>query len=151
MPASSIGDLLDRIQEVEISLNRFYARVRDETNDASVKLLTYYLSKHRNHINGIFREFKPDAALSIRKNELEKDILYHPSSALILMDIPAGEITKKQLIKIAICRDSQLIDVYRRLLAQDLSGEAKRFVKCLIQAEEIDILKLTQMSEMEFL
>jgi hypothetical protein len=50
MAIVSIGDILDKAAEFERILEKYYIEIRDNTSNNGVKLLTYYLSRHRRHL-----------------------------------------------------------------------------------------------------
>ena len=50
MAIVSIADLLDRASQFEERLEKYYAAIRDESEDNGVRLLTYYLARHRQHL-----------------------------------------------------------------------------------------------------
>ncbi len=50
MSVTTLGDMLDRIQDFERRLKALYADVRDRKTNDGTRLLTYYLARHRRHV-----------------------------------------------------------------------------------------------------
>ena len=67
MAFESIGDILDKASEFENRLENYYAAIRDESQDNGVRLLTYYFSKHLNHLKKALESFDTDKIGRIRK------------------------------------------------------------------------------------
>ena len=86
MAIVSIGDLLDRAGAFEERLEKYYAALRDASKDDGVRLLTYYLSRHRRHLQGVLKDFSAGEIERIRSVRLKYDIEFHPEKEFHLIE-----------------------------------------------------------------
>ena len=145
MAIVSIRDLFDRAGQFEEHLVEYYAAIRDESQDNGVRLLTYYLSRHRRHLKQALEDFKPEQIRQIKKIKLKYDIEFYPEKEFHLMETPPQEVTGEELLKAAVGYDTELVDLYKGILKQALSTEATELIESLIRVEERDIVMLKKM------
>jgi hypothetical protein len=159
MAIVSIGVLLDRASKFEEQLVKYYAAIRDESQNDGVKLLTYYLSRHRRHLKEVLNDFSREEIERIRRIQLKHDIKFHSkrhhqgnvlSALLHLMITPPRDVKGKELLEAAVGYDAELIELYKGILQQPLSREATTFVESLIRVEERDIVMLKKMLAMDY-
>lgn len=149
MPASTLGDLLDRCTEFEQRLEEFYAEIRDASKDNSVRLLTYYLNRHRWHIPGALSE-RTTAVLQEIRDLPMPDGPADPTESFGLLATPVPEITGKALLNAAINYDSALLDLYSHVRKQKTSEDCKEVMQKLIKSEKKEIGMLKKMLEMHY-
>lgn len=150
MAFESIGDLLDRAGEFETRLERYYAAIRDESQDNGVRLLTYYLSRHRRHLQQALNGLNPGKVGHIRRIKLKYDIDFHLEKAFHLIKTPPCDIKGTELLEAAVSYDEELVKLYKNILQQPLSTEASVFIETLIRVEEKDIVMLKKMIAMDY-
>lgn len=150
MAIVSIGDLLDRASSSENKLERYYASIRDCSRDNGVRLLTYYLARHRKHIQEALDNFSSQEVERIRKIQLKYDIDFNPEREFHLMKTPPEEVEARELLEAAVAYDQQLVDLYKKILEQPMSDEARSVVEALIRIEERDIVMLKKMIAMDY-
>ena len=150
MSIVTFGELLDRAAEFERRLERYYAALRDETEDSGVRLLTYYLSRHRWHLREALESLSPEQVARIREIRLKYDVPFHPESDFHLMKTPSKEVRGRPLLEAAVGYDEQLVKLYKSIIDQPLRDEARGFLEALIRLEEKDIVMLKKMIAMDY-
>ena len=150
MAIASVGDLLDKAAKSEIAIEDYYARLRDETKDEGVRLLTYNFSRHRRHLEDALSSCQPARLKRIRSVLLKHAVEFSPESEHGVLGKPAGDVNGKQLLEAAIQYDEGLAGFYRRILEQPLTGEARELFESLIRVEERDIVMLKKMLAMDY-
>jgi len=142
MAIVSIADLLDRASQFEERLERYYAAIRDESEDNGVRLLTYYLARHRGHLQEAMQNFKAAEISRIKKIRLKYDIEFYPDREFHLMETSPKEVKGPELLEAAVGYDLELVDLYKNILKQTLTKEAAELIESLIKLEEKDIVML---------
>jgi hypothetical protein len=142
MAIVTIEDLLDRARRFEERLTQYYASIRDECQDNGVRLLTYYLARHRKHLDEGLAGFEAKQIARIGKIQLKYDVDFDPARALALMETAPCDVTGQQLLDAAVEYDAMLIDLYKSILKQPLTAEAFSLMESLIRVEERDIVML---------
>lgn len=150
MAIVSIGDLIDRAAEFEKRLEKYYAAIRDESQNDGVGLLTYYLSRHRRHLQHALDEFSPTKISRIRNVKLKYDIEFHSEKDFPLMKTPPQDVKGQELLEAAVGYDTELVSLYKKILQQPLSADAKSLFETLIRIEERDIVMLKKMIAMNY-
>jgi len=142
---SSIGELIDRTNEIEDRLLDYYAGVRDQTSQDRVRLLTYHLRRHHSHLQDTLDRFEKGRGERIRAVGLQNGIGLHPENFVPPMATAPTQIDVHELIDAAIVYDMGLIDLYARTIDQVDSDEAIGFLNTLIGKEQDDIRLLKRM------
>ena len=150
MAYESIGDLLNRAGDFEERLVKYYAALRDESNDSGVRLLTYYLSRHRRHLQNALDDLNPNNIENIRKVKIKYDVDFYPENAFHVLDVPPSELKGKDLLEAAIGYDEELVKLYKAMLENPLSTEVSVFIETLIRVEEREIVMLKKMIAMDY-
>ncbi len=150
MAIVTLGELLDRARSFELRLESFYAEVRDRTPDNGVRLLTYYLSKHRRHQDLVFANFDAGRIASLRKAEFKHAIGFDPEERFRVPVISPDTVTGEMLLQAAGEYDQALINLYRTLLDQPLIDEIKDVLESLLRIEERDLVMLKKMQAMHY-
>ncbi|MEW5816023.1 MAG: hypothetical protein AB1798_11605, partial [Spirochaetota bacterium] len=128
----TIGDLLDRAQQFEERLKTYYASIRDQSRDNGVRLLTYYLSRHRNHLQQAMKDYSSQKIHAIRAVRLKYDINFTPEEEFTLIKTPPQEVRAKELLEAAAEYDSNLITFYKTIHQQPLIDEVRALFESLI-------------------
>lgn len=138
----SIGDILDRAADFEKTLESYYIRIRDNTRDNGVKLLTYYLSRHRRHLNDAFDNMGKEEIQRIRKVKLKYEIDFYLEKEFHPMKKPEREVKGRELLEAAVAYDQKLIELYDKICSQPIPEEAGNVINSLISIERKDIVML---------
>ncbi len=150
MASVTINELLGRARKFEHRLEQFYAKLRDETEDNGVKLLTYYLSRHRDRLERAIESLDPGQLNRIREVRLKVDIPFDPAAEFQISDKPIAEIRGHELLSAAVDHDARLVALYKAILGQPVGEETTRFVEGLVSLEEKDIVMLKKMIAMNY-
>jgi len=145
MAIVTVGDLLDRAQEFEKRLEDCYAAIRDQSQNNGVRLLTYYLSKHRRRLRRALTDLDADRAGRIRRIELKYADDFSLDKQPQPLQTPPADVTGEELLNAAIEHDTLLVALYNRVLQQSPITEAQAFFEALVHVEERDIVMLKKM------
>ncbi len=135
MAITSIGGFLDKVAEFDRQLEKHYARLRDETQDEGVRLLTYYFAKNRNHLTTALHDLSPVQLKHVRRMPLKLNLEATPFVQYPLLNTPVGEINGQQLLEAVIQYEEALISFYRRTREQLGTKEAEDLFDSLIRVE----------------
>ena len=150
MAIVTMEDLLNRAAEFERKLVEFFADIRDKSEDNGVRLLTYYLARHRNHLDQALEVLESDGVLRVRRVQVKYDIDFQPDKALKLVEMEPTTVKADELLNSAIAYDEQLIRLYRSILEQPVGEEAKALLEALVRIEERDVVMLKKMLAMNY-
>lgn len=148
MASVTINDVLQRAQEFEHRLESYYAKLRDNTQDNGVKLLTYYLSRHRRHLDQAFAVYDSKELRHIQEVRLKGDVPFE--TGLKILDTPIAEVHGPDLLAAAVDHDTRLVAFYRKVAEQPIGPEAGGLIESLIRLEEKDIVMLKKMIAMNY-
>ena len=150
MTILSVGELIKRAKKFEIRIEKYYAAIRDETEDSGVKLLTYYLCRHRRHIRHALEDFDSREVAKICAELLMYAVEFKPEKKFHVLNIKPHDIKGHELIECAITYNEDLIKLYKNIIKQPISKEAKLFFESLVCIEEKDIVMLKKMLAMHY-
>ena len=145
MAIVTIQELLNRAEEFEVKIEQYYARIRDETDNNGVKLLTYYLARHRRHAERVLADFDDKIISHVEKVQLKYDVALSPEEEFGLFDADPASIGSEQLLDTAVAYDAALIGLYKSVLNQPIGNEAVSVFESLIRVEERDIVMIKKM------
>jgi len=146
----NIGDVLDKVREYEKKLEDYYAAIRDESEDNGVRLLTYYFSRHRNHLSNALSSYDSRSIEHIRNVKLKYDVNFDPGKSFHLLKISPCEIKGRELLEASAEYDMELINLYKKILERPLGPEPKAFIESLLHVEEKDIVMIKKMIAMDY-
>jgi rubrerythrin len=150
MAGVTVGALLNRARRFEIRLEQFYRRVRDKSADNSVRLLTYYLARHRQHQELALQGLDPRLRERLRKTQLDESVDFTSFERFPLLGKAPEKTAGPDLLEAAIRYDEALVDLYRRLLNYPLDDEARAAIEAMIRIEERDMVMLKKMLAMRY-
>ena len=150
MSIMTLGDVLDRASAFEVELEQLYAAIRDRSQDNGVRLLTYYLARHRRRQQRSLVVVDPPTLQHVRKIELKFEIVFDPKQDFPLLESDPEGVKGDDLLRAAMRYDAALVELYRQILRQHLTDEAKTVLEALIRNEEKDIVMLQKMLAMHY-
>ncbi|TFG65161.1 MAG: hypothetical protein E4H36_00830 [Spirochaetales bacterium] len=150
MAIVTFENLMNRAQEFEQKLERYYAQIRDESKDQGVRLLTYYLARHRRHLDRALSELSAEKRAHIFKLQLKYDVDFSPEKNFKLLDKAVEDVRSALLLEAAVGYDEELIHLYKSVQSQPMSEEAHALVESLIRIEEKDVIMLKKMIAMNY-
>jgi hypothetical protein len=150
MSVVTIGDMLERAADFERRLESLYAGLRDRASRDGVRLLTYYLARHRRHLPDVLGAF-PEQQLSRMKHVLLKhdDSEFSPQRCFEGEELPS-DITGDELLGAAIRFVETLIGFYRWMVRQPLGDEAGELFQALLRVEERHVIELKKIRAMDY-
>ncbi len=138
----SIGDVLDKAADFEKILELYYVEIRDNTPNNGVKLLTYYLSRHRRHLQEAFNNIEKSDLNKIRKVKLKYEVGFYFEKEFHPMQTPVTDVSGDELLEAAVGYDKKLITLYEKIRNQPLPEGTENFIGSLISIEQKDIVML---------
>jgi len=146
----TVGDVLDRARAFEARLEEFYATVRDTAQSDGVRLLTHYLSRHRDHLPMALQALSPARRRHVRAVTLKyDDTEFRPERAFDTLTVSA-DLKSADFLDMAIGLVERLISLYRWLLSQPLGSEASVLVQSLLKIEETHVVELKKTKAMDY-
>ena len=150
MTSVLLGELIERAVLFEERLEQYYAQIRDESVDNGVRMLTYYLSRHRRHLEKALKDLNHDQIERINKIRLKYDIDFDPDRDIEIMKRPAADLKGNDLLEAAVAYDEKLVSLYRSIQNQPVTKEAEDLLNSLIRLEEKDIIMLKKKKAMNY-
>jgi hypothetical protein len=150
LPIITVGDLLDRVRKVEIRIERYCAKIRDQSQDNGLRLLTYYLARRRRRQDQTLPPLDRRQIERIRKARLPGDIVFDPDKLFPLLNACPAEIMGGDLLQAAVNYQTALVGLYRSILQQPVIAAARPLLKSFIRVDERDIVMLKKMSAMRY-
>lgn len=150
MSVVTVGEMLDRAQDFEARLEGFYADLRDRAERDGVRLLTYYLARHRRHLPEALAAYPEGELEHIRKVPLKlSNIHFEPATYFEGKSFPS-DITANELLDTAIEFVEYLIHFYRWMADQPLGKEDCRLFLDLLHIEEKHVVELKKTKAMDY-
>lgn len=138
MAIITIDELFQRAQAFEENLENFYVKIRDESENNGVRLVTYYLARNRRHLQRVLDDFEPGDVLKVKNVQLKFGIDFSP--ALDVTVLKPASINARQLLEAAAVYDAALIELYKNILKQPIGRLAQMLLESLLKVEERDIV-----------
>jgi rubrerythrin len=149
MPVVTVADVLERARRFEEMLAEYYSGLAQSTTREGVRLLTDYMSRHRQRIDAELAELTPEQARHIRSMPIH----YKPHAAdchcFEGMELPP-DAPAALVLDNAICLDGCLIALYRQAAAQVPDAESQAFFQAMIRCEERDAIELKKIKAMDY-
>ena len=149
MAVVTIAQVLEHAEEFERMLAHFYARLSERMVGEGVRLLTDYMSRHRDRITAAFEKLPADRVERILATPLH----YEPQAADCRcfdgVDLP-DDATAGEVLDAAITFDECLVSLYRQASRQPMDDEAREFFESLIRAEQRDEIELKKIKAMDY-
>lgn len=150
MAIGTLGNLLDRGRSFELRLEQYYSDIRDGSRDPGVRLLTFYLARHRRHHELATDKLDKKSLESLRRVELRSDIDFVHEKHFHTLSKPPAAVTGDELLRAAVNYDSALVSLYRSILEKPLPDDGRAVLESLICIEERDIVMLKKMLAMHY-
>ena len=151
MSVTTLGDMLDRIEDFERRLAALYADVRDRTTNDGTRLLTYYLARHRRHLPSALRSCTSPEIEKIRRTPLKYDgPPFEPRSCLEDVELPVS-VTANEVLDTAVALVETLTAVHRWITDRQLGDEASLLFGSLLKIEESHLVELKKIRAVDYL
>ncbi len=150
MAIVNVGELFQRAENFEHRVERYYAKIRDQTENNGVRLLTYYLARHRRHLEQVLKDIDKTVVAKVREVKLKYDVDFSPEHEFQLFEIDPKSIGSAELLDTAAAYDTALINLYKKILIQPIGEESASIFENLIKVEERDIVMIKKMIAMNY-
>lgn len=142
MAIVTVGDILDTLQEFDNRLEAYYADLRDRAEHDGVRLLTYYLVRHKRHLPKVLGALSKEQLGRIRKTPLKLEETGFVVDKCFEGRTLPSDVSGDAVLDTAIQFVEMLIGFCRRVSERPLGAEATGFFKDLVKIEEKDIVEL---------
>ncbi len=151
MSVTTLGDMLDRIQDFERRLKALYANIRDRTTNDGTRLLTYYLARHRRHLPSALESCSSSQIEKIRRTPLKYDgPEFEPRSRLEGVELPTSAVAN-EVLDTAVELVETLTAVYRWIADRQLGDEASLLFGSLLKIEMSHLIELKKIRAVDYL
>ena len=141
----SFHDIINKALEFENRLEQYYIEIRDTTENEGVRMITYYLSRHRRRLQKALGDLPQATRDHLFKMTFKHDIEFNPEQDFRPLNSPVADIQAEALIDAGVNYDLQLVEVYKKILELPVNKDASAFVEGLIRMEEKDVVMLKKM------
>ncbi len=146
----TIGDMLARAEDFETRLENFYADLRDRATSDGVRLLTYYLARHRKHLPDALANFDPSEIRRWKQIPLKyNDTEFEPRRLFQGRNLP-NDVSARELLDHAIELVEHLTHFYRWLTIHPLGVSANQLFGMLLRIEVSHLVELKKMKAMDY-
>jgi hypothetical protein len=146
----TFGYLLDRGREGEALLEQCYGDIRDRSQNNGVRLLTYYLARHRRHQDQALAGCDKNEVKRLRRVKIGAEVVFDPKKHLQVLATRPENVTGAELLRAAVGYDQALLCLYRSVLAQPVSDGVSAVLQSLIRIEERDVAMMKKMIAMHY-
>ncbi len=151
MSVTTLGDMLDRIQDFEGRLETLYADVRDRTTNDGTRLLTYYLARHRRHLPSALESCTASQIEGIRRTPFKYDGPEFDARACFEDVALPASVTANEVLDTAVALVETLTAVYRWMADRQLGDEASLLFSSLLKIEESHLVELKKIRAVDYL
>ena len=148
----TIAEVLRHVEKFEDMLADFYEKLSHDTTHEGVRLLTDYMSRHRQRTHKLLFELPVDNVEQIRRI-CHTRLRYEPQGlghhCFDGVELSA-DASAEEVLDTAIKFDECLVQFYRQVLQRPVSQEIKTLFENLIQWEQQDEIELKKIKAMHY-
>ena len=149
MAIITIAQVLACAEAFEGELAKFYAKVSQQTTSEGVRLLTDYMSRHRQRTQEVLSKLSDREMNRIYKIPLR----YEPQAAdchcFAGVEL-APDATASEVLDTAIKFDECLVKLYRQVIQQPVEQAVRDIFESLIRMEQDDEIELKKIKAMDY-
>ncbi len=148
----TIVEVLERVNDFERMLAEFYAKLSHQTTREGVRLLTDYMSRHRQRTHIALFKLPIKEAKEIRRI-CHTSLRYEPQGLdkCCFEEIElASNATATEVLDVAIKFDESLIRFYKQVLQQPVDRRIKELFESLVRKEQKDEIELKKIKAMDY-
>ncbi len=149
MAVITMQEVFRHAEAFERMLADFYGKLAQRTEREGVRLLTSYMSRHRERIADALSKLDEDQIRRIRSVPLH----YQPQAAdcrcLEGVEIP-DDAGAREVVDAAVTFDECLVRLYRQAARQSADDEVRALFEGLIRAEQRDEIELKKIQAMDY-
>ena len=152
MAIITIAEVLDHVDKFERMLAEFYAKLSHQTTREGVKILTDYMSRHRQRTHLALVKL-PISEIEEVRRICHTSLRYQPHGAdkhcFEGVELPP-DATATEVLDVAIEFDEHLIRFYKQVLQQPVDRHIKELFESLIRKEQDDEIELKKIKAMDY-
>ena len=149
MAIVTIAQVLVCAENFEQMLAEFYANLSHQSTKEGVRLLTDYMSRHRQRTHNALMELPLKSLNRIYRTPLRYET--HAANCRCFEGIELEpNATAAKVLDVAIKFDECLVKLYRQVVCQDVDKEVKGLFESLIRWEEHDEVELKKIKAMDY-
>ena len=148
----TVAEVLERVNDFERMLAEFYAKLSNQTTREGVRLLSDYMSRHRQRTHKALLELPIDEAEEIRR-VCHTSLRYEPQGLgkCCFEGIELGpNASADEVLDVAIKFDECLIRFYKQVSQQHVSQHIKELFESLARKELSDEIELKKIKAMNY-
>ena len=148
----TIAEVLERVNDFERMLAEFYAKLSNQSTREGVRLLSDYMSRHRQRTHKALLELPIDEAEEIRR-VCHTSLRYEPQGLgkCCFEGIELGpNASADEVLDVAIKFDECLIRFYKQVSQQHVSQHIKELFESLARKELSDEIELKKIKAMNY-
>lgn len=140
MSYSTVKDILDYSRTLHEHARNLYEQLRDQTQRERVDMMLHLLAEHENTLAKSLADYQQDVSRKV----LDEWHQFEPGSiadALAGCEAIHDDISVDELVSIALKIDDYLIDLYKHILAETTSSDARNLFTNLVRLEESEKMR----------
>ena len=149
MAIVTIAQVLACAEDFERRLAEFYAELAKQTTREGVRLLTDYMSRHRQRTHEALSKLPDIEMYHVCKTPLKYEPHVPDYHCFEGVELPP-DATAAKVLDVAIKFDECLVRFYRQVVCQDVDKEVKELFESLIRWEEHDEVELKKIKAMDY-
>ena len=149
MSITTIAEVLEHVDEFERMLADFYAKVVQASTRDGVRLLTDYMSRHRQRTLKALAKLPDKQMQNICRTPMKYELRGADRSCFEEINLPE-DATAAEILDAAIEFDEHLIQFYRQVLKQPVNKEIKEIFEGLVRFEQQDQIELKKIKALDY-
>ncbi len=149
MAIATVDDVLEHAERFEQMLAAFYSDVCEHSSREGVRLLTDYMSRHRERIVEALKKMSPQQVQRICSAPLRYEP--HAANCACIKGIKLPDnASAAEVLDTAVLLDECLISLYRQVLLQPVDQEILELFESLVRTEQRDEIQLKKIKAMDY-
>ena len=149
MVISTIDDVLGHAERFERMLADFYSDVCEHSSREGVRLLTDYMSRHRERIVEALGKMSPQQVHRICSAPLRYEPHAADCACIEGIKLPDNA-SAAEMLDAAVSLDECLIRLYKQVLQQPVDQEIQELFESLVRTEQRDEIQLKKIKAMDY-
>lgn len=149
MAVVTVAQVIACAEDFEYMLAEFYANLSHQSTKEGVKLLTDYMSRHRERTHKALNKLPLKSLNRIYRTPLRYEPVAANCRCFEGVELKS-QTTAAEVLDAAVKFDECLIRLYRQVVRQDVDREIKDLFESLIRWEEDDEKELKKIKAMDY-
>lgn len=144
MYTETLRDALDWTSKFHTNLHDCMVHCSEQTSSERCSLLLDYLAKHEEKLAQLIMVFKQEGDTHALNTWCREHFNKKPTIQHSVSDKPLAELTSDELVEFVVFKHSQIIDLYKSLLARAPIPSMTELLTQLVALEEHEIMTMMQ-------